>query len=221
MVGSFADAAELAAADPAEVAAACDVVEIRLDLLGGAAAAARPWRSLGALPLLFTARRGSEGGAGDLDAAARTGLLAAALPDASLVDLEVASIPEMSGLIEELKTADVPWIASFHSFDGPVALELLNAARMAARAAGAAGFKAAIELGWETGALADLAYFLKEDRGYPISLMGMGPLAPVSRLLFAQLGSVLNYGFLGSNPTAPGQWGAARLKEAIGHLAIG
>lgn len=219
-MGSFAHAGELAAADPAAVAAACDVVEIRLDLMGAEAAAARPWKSLISIPLLFTARRGSEGGAGDLGAAARAELLSAALPDASLIDLEVASIPEMAGLVEDLKAAETPWIASFHSFDGPVPLELLNAARMAARAAGAAGFKAAIELGWETGTLADLAYFLKEDRGYPISLMGMGPLAPVSRLLFAQLGSVLNYGFLGSSPTAPGQWSAARLKEAISNLAL-
>ena len=45
--------------------------------------------------------------------------------------------------------------------------------------------------------------------------MGMGPLAPASRLLAAQLGSVLNYGYLGSEPTAPGQWSARFLKEAV------
>jgi 3-dehydroquinate dehydratase-1 len=49
--------------------------------------------------------------------------------------------------------------------------------------------------------------------------MGMGPLAPVSRLLCAQCGSVLNYGFLGETATAPGQWDSALLKTAIARLA--
>jgi 3-dehydroquinate dehydratase-1 len=49
--------------------------------------------------------------------------------------------------------------------------------------------------------------------------MGMGVLAPVSRLLCAQCGSVLNYGFLGETPTAPGQWDSALLKQAISRLA--
>ena len=52
----------------------------------------------------------------------------------------------------------------------------------------------------------------------PLSIMGMGPLAPASRLLAARLGSVLNYGYLGQEATAPGQWPAGFLKEAI-HLA--
>jgi len=52
----------------------------------------------------------------------------------------------------------------------------------------------------------------------PISIMGMGRLAPVSRLLYAQLGSVLNYGYIGDTPTAPGQWSARMLKQAITNL---
>jgi 3-dehydroquinate dehydratase len=49
--------------------------------------------------------------------------------------------------------------------------------------------------------------------------MGMGPLAPVSRLLCAQSGSLLNYGYLGTTATAPGQWDAALLRQAIARLA--
>ena len=55
----------------------------------------------------------------------------------------------------------------------------------------------------------------------PLSLMGMGPLGPSSRLLAASLGSVLNYGFLGEHPTAPGQWPARLLKEALRYSGIG
>ena len=47
--------------------------------------------------------------------------------------------------------------------------------------------------------------------------MGMGPLAPASRLLAAQCGSLLNYGYLGTGSTAPGQWPARLLKEALAH----
>jgi 3-dehydroquinate dehydratase-1 len=47
--------------------------------------------------------------------------------------------------------------------------------------------------------------------------MGMGALGRVSRLLLAQLGSVLNYGYL-DQATVPGQWPAARLRELIREL---
>ena len=51
-----------------------------------------------------------------------------------------------------------------------------------------------------------------------MSMMGMGELAPASRLLYAQHGSLLNYGYLGEEPTAPGQWPAILLKEAISNI---
>jgi len=79
-------------------------------------------------------------------------------------------------------------------------------------------FKAAAKL-HSPADLAALAAFQQADHGLPKALMGMGPLAPVSRLLCAQYGSVLNYGYLGQTPTAPGQWSAARLKDAIAALA--
>jgi 3-dehydroquinate dehydratase-1 len=54
-----------------------------------------------------------------------------------------------------------------------------------------------------------------QENDRPMSVMGMGPLGPVSRLLYAQHGSLLNYGYLGDQATAPGQWPAKLLKEAI------
>jgi len=64
-----------------------------------------------------------------------------------------------------------------------------------------------------------LADFQLTDHGLAVSSMGMGPLAPVSRQLLAQCGSVLNYGYLGNAATAPGQWDSALLKTAISRLA--
>jgi 3-dehydroquinate dehydratase-1 len=47
--------------------------------------------------------------------------------------------------------------------------------------------------------------------------MGMGGLGRVSRLLLAQLGSVLNYGYI-DNATVSGQWSASRLRTIIGEI---
>lgn len=48
--------------------------------------------------------------------------------------------------------------------------------------------------------------------------MGMGPMGPVSRLLYSQLGSCLVYGYLGEKETAPGQWHVSLIKETLRHL---
>jgi 3-dehydroquinate dehydratase len=45
--------------------------------------------------------------------------------------------------------------------------------------------------------------------------MGMGPLGAAARPLMAEAGSLLNYGFLGTTPTAPNQWPAGLLKATL------
>lgn len=213
VVGSFGSPDDLRDAEVSNLPKFCDIAEIRLDLLGDAAPAR--WRHLVGFPLLFTARRADEGGARDLDAAARMKLLETAMEDASFVDVEVASIRDMSALLNDVK---IPWIASFHDFEKlPRTCVLATAARQA-RDAGAAVFKIAARLNSPSD-LTLLAEFQLADHGIPVATMGMGALAPVSRLLCAQCGSVLNYGFLGKTATAPGQWDAALLKQAIAGLA--
>lgn len=59
------------------------------------------------------------------------------------------------------------------------------------------------------------ACLMQEAQPIATSMMGIGPLAPVSRVLYAQLGSLLNYGYLGDKETAPGQWPASLLSQAI------
>lgn len=217
VVGSFGDSTSLSSAPADLVRKSCDLVEIRLDLLHSESGSSetRPWNRFEGMPLLFTARRASEGGSGDQTAEARMAMIRSVIEDASLVDIEVASISEMQLLIDDLKKSGIPWIGSFHDFTKAPSTDVLSAKCMAARNAGAAGFKAAVELGWEMAQLAPLAHFIQKSADYPVSLMGMGPLAPVSRVLFGQIGSVLNYGYLGETPTAPGQWSARQLKEAI------
>lgn len=219
VVGSIGSAEALAATDSARAASCCDILEIRLDLICGADALidSSRWAHLREMPLLFTARRQDEGGAGGFDAAARMAMLEAALTDAALVDLEVASIAGMKTMLEKLEKTGIPWIASFHDFvKTPTDAELSERLDESKRA-GAAVFKVAAML-VNTADLARLAEFQLADHGIPVSTMGMGPLAPVSRLLCAQYGSVLNYGYIGEAPTAPGQWDAAALKSSISGL---
>jgi 3-dehydroquinate dehydratase-1 len=203
-----------------EVRQVCDLVEIRLDLLEaeGVLTRTRPWAHLSDLPLLFTARIGNEGGAGDLTASQRESLLDPILEEAALIDIELASAPEMEGVLSRVKAAGVPWVASWHDFQG-LSESFSKIPEMAEKAAkaGAACFKAAVRLHSPADA-ARLAELLKSVKTLPLSLMGMGPLAPVSRLLCAQSGSVLNYGYVGDAPTAPGQWSAGLLREGVRSL---
>ncbi|QJE97144.1 type I 3-dehydroquinate dehydratase [Luteolibacter luteus] len=220
VVGSFGNAKSLGNTSLAAAREACDVVEIRMDLLEaeGILTSTRPWAHLEGIPLLFTARIAAEGGAGNLGVGERIKLLEKILPDAALVDVELASAGDLGGILSRMKTEEIPWVASFHDFQG-LADTFARIPPMAEQAvkAGAACFKAAVRM-HTADDVAKLAGLLKSVEGIPLSLMGMGPLAPVSRLLCAQYGSVLNYGFIGDAPTAPGQWSAELLKRGIAEL---
>ncbi len=220
VVGSFGSRQDLLDSSAETLKTACDIVEIRLDLLEVDAAHGEPspWKHLLEIPMLFTARRSEEGGALEMGPAKRMELLRGVLDHATWVDIEVASIAEMSELIAELQMKEIPWIASYHDFEKlPTDAELRQAV-VKARDAGAAVFKAAARLA-SPADVARLANLQLSDHGISVSTMGMGPLAPVSRLLCAQCGSVLNYGFIGQTATAPGQWSSALLKQAIVQLA--
>lgn len=217
IVGSPGNPLDIKDFQESQLSEICEIVEIRLDLLKDPGESP-VWQHLGGLPLLFTARRGDEGGAGDLPAKRRMDLLHAVAADATWIDIEVASISEMAPLMKDMVDLGVPWIASAHDFGKLPATSVLEEGAARAKDAGAAVFKAAAWL-QSPADLARLAEFQLTDHGILVATMGMGPLAPVSRLLCAQCGSVLNYGSLGNSPTAPGQWPAALLKTALRQLA--
>lgn len=212
VVASAASTADLSSVQPDTLRATCDLVEVRLDLLGDQPGT--PWAHLDTLPLLFTARRPEEGGVGELKADERRQLLEAILDQASLIDIEVASLAEMAPLIEQFQQRHLPWIASFHNFETLPSRAVLEDACHRAREAGAHVFKVAAQLE-DAAALDALLEFQRADHGLPIATMGMGEFGVESRLRCAEAGSVLNYGYLGETPTAPGQMSAARLKQAI------
>jgi 3-dehydroquinate dehydratase type I len=118
-----------------------------------------------------------------------------------------------------MKALGIPWIASWHDFEGRAdSFERIPAMAEEAARAGAACFKAAVRL-HHPADVEKLADLFSRVGALPLSLMGMGPLATESRLRCASAGSVLNYGYLGDAPTAPGQCSAAELKAGISAFA--
>lgn len=194
----------------------CDLLEIRLDVLlrDGWQYKQKPWSHLRHKPLLFTARCQAEGGVLSLEAKEREAMLDAILDDAAAVDIEISSVTSMSHSIRQLMLRNIPWVASSHRFDVVPELSWWREQRRIAEEQGATVAKFAAML--ENVADIDLLEQLqREEASLCVATMGMGSLAPSSRVRCALAGSVLNYGYIGSAPTAPGQWPAATLRAAI------
>ncbi len=195
----------------------CDVVELRVDLLPAdcdlAALAATPCP----LPLLVTCRHEGEGGGRAMEDEERVAAVRALLPIASAVDWEITEMALAEDFIEELQQAGIPLIASAHFFEGTPEVDELTALAECAWESGAAIAKFAFKLNAGEDVMAGVR--LLSNGAGPLAVMGMGALGPVSRLLYAQLGSRLVYGYLGDKPTAPGQWSAADCREVLAKLA--
>lgn len=196
----------------------CDLVELRLDCLGnGENVQNFVQRQQDSLPLLLTARHPDEGGMNQLSTTQRAEILSEFLPAGRLLDLELQSLKDLGEIWESAAETDMIRIASWHNFKCCPTREQLRDIVGEMAAAGADIAKCAFALA-ELSDLQRIAEGL-EDAPLPLSIMGMGSLAPTSRLLAADLGSALNYGYLGENATAPGQWPAKLLRKAISYSA--
>ena len=191
----------------------CDIVEVRLD----ADLSAETIRDLITplnLPILITARDIREGGCKDLTVAQRTALITQWIAQAHYLDIELRNWSLMEDAIGLAHATQCQIIASYHDFEKTPSQEELDELMKSALQASPDIIKFAFFIE----SLADIERCQKllfQYQNLNISIMGMGPYAPVSRVLLAQSGSVLNYGYLGQNATAPGQWPARLLKEAI------
>lgn len=222
VVGSLGNAQLLRDLSLESVRNSCDILEIRLDHLAAEGETIAPslWSRWLDMPLLFTARCPSEGGlvpSSTLEQ--RLAWLKIALPDASAIDIEVVNLEAAREFLPKIFAAKIPLIASYHDFSRTPSHEVLEQKLTTAHQFGATVFKAAAKI-LELDDFSSLANFQHKPAILPKALMGMGELGPVSRLLLAQLGSVLNYGYLGEVATAPGQWHARDLKQAISRLPI-
>ena len=193
-----------------------DLLEIRVDAF--ALDLAPLLRALPRLrvPLLITVRHPAEGGAHRLSFAQRRALFAQFLPFAALIDLELRSVEKLASTIADARARGVRVIVSDHHFKTtPPAAQLQHTIRRA-RAAGADICKIAT-LAETPAALARLLALFARSQPLPLSVMGMGRFGKISRLLLAQAGSVLNYGYL-AEPNASGQWEAVLLQKRLAEL---
>ena len=215
VVGSVASLNHLACLQPVELPSQCDILEIRLDgMTGHQEALDLELDRFKDFPLLFTARSAAEGGAAVLSLEERSDLLMSVADRATWIDVELASYDDLAKTIHRIRSRNVGLILSYHNFEAtPEEFDmqrLINLSEEADIVKIAVYHKSVKDF--------PLCTSLLKRNSHPMAVMGMGPLAPVSRLLYAQHGSLLNYGYLGSEPTAPGQWPAKLLKEAIAAL---
>lgn len=195
----------------------CDIVELRVDALPSTITTAQLLERRCVKPLLITLRHASEGGCRpNWEETDRIEFARQLLPMADLLDWEIARIQEAKSLLSEARKRGITLIGSSHDFIDTPAVSTMLALEDKARAQRMDIAKFAFRLN----AASDMSVGceLLEDARGPMALMGMGELGPTSRLLFSQLGSCLIYGYLGSKPSAPGQWKAGDFRRALGTL---
>lgn len=197
-----------------------DVLEFRIDDLSPVLEEALSALEDAALPVLGTVRSPGEGGANRLSPDQRRSLYDRILPSCDLIDVEVMTLrePSFDGLISSAGRKGVLTVASFHDFDRFPGLESIanRVEEAAARAADIVKIAVRLEDREDLFGLARLVAETR-SRGQLISAMGMGPLGRLSRLVLAEAGSCLNYGYL-NTPNAPGQWAAAELVSLLREL---
>lgn len=217
VVGSVSDYSAWQQACAAE-SLPCDVVELRADGLP----ADTDWAALARMsccrPVLVTVRHESEGGLRPMSPGERVSIARALLPLAAALDWEIARLHEAPELLAEAHSAGVPIIGSAHDFEQTPTLDSLLEKEKLARRLGADVAKFAFRL--HTAADMMTGVELLRRATACTTVMGMGSLGAVSRLLYAQHGACLVYGYLGDTPTAPGQWSAALCRSALDALGV-
>lgn len=191
-----------------------DLLELRLDLLrdligealdGIAQLATAP-------PVLITARRGDEGGAGDLTSEARKNLILNHLDHASFIDIEIRSLEaeRWDTVIAKARsqTPRIQIVGSFHDFQSTPSSQELTGIINRGVQTGVDLVKIATRLHSPE----DMSRLeaLLDSPPVPLAVMGMGELGKDSRVQLALKGSFFNYGFA-AEQSAPGQWQANEL----------
>jgi 3-dehydroquinate dehydratase-1 len=194
----------------------CDVVEIRLDLIGDEAefcdwpvAALRLTKA--GIGTLLTVRSAAEGGRWRADEASRLDLLIQGIPHVTGIDLELDA-PILADVVAAAQER-VTVIGSRHHFRSMPEAGSLRATLSAGARAGVDVVKIAAYAA-EARELARLTALFDEELPAPLCALAMGPLGPASRTSLPLAGSCLTYGYL-DKPNAPGQPSAAEVRDAL------
>ena len=150
-----------------------------------------------------------------MSATQRREIFSRLLPAAGLVDIELRSFASLTGIIDSARSHHIRVVASFHDFQKTPSAGRLRDLVTQACDEGADIVKVATR----TESSADVCRLLDlfHASPLPLAVMGMGVLGFGSRILFAQCGSVLNYGWL-HRPNVPGQWSALELKTILASI---
>lgn len=192
----------------------CDIIEVRLDLIGATTPRwleqAKAIEAQG-FPVVVTIRLVNEGGQWAQPDAARLPLFEAALENLSAADIELRSplLSEISALARRHKRA---LIVSYHDFAKTPPVGELRQILWKAASHGTV-VKIATLTQTETD-LATLRELVAEKCSVSVCLLGMGPLGPRTRTELPKLGSCLTYGYIDA-PVAPGQVSARELMQQL------
>ena len=192
----------------------CDIVELRLDLLGVTddrwMVHAQAIEAQG-IPIVVTIRLASEGGQWTRPDAERWPIFATALTKLVAADIEFRS-PLLEKASAFAASHQKALIVSYHDFkQTPPVADLRQVIRTAAN------YGTVVKVATLTKTEADLAALRElftEQCSASVCLLGMGELGPASRTLLPRLGSCLTYGYL-DTPFAPGQVAAAELLRQL------
>jgi 3-dehydroquinate dehydratase I len=150
-------------------------------------------------PLIMTARHPREGGANQLSTQQRRNLLLRFLPRARYIDVELRSVNVLRPLLQAARRKNVGRIVSFHNLKATPDSRILRTKARAAKAHGANIFK----LATRTDKPAQLArlfdFMMKKDVDLNVSIMGIGRLGAISRIVLSHYGSALIYASIGQN----------------------
>src|SRR5260370_10763519 len=176
-----------------------DLFELRLDRLARNLDEVEKKLSKLQAPLIMTARHPREGGANQLSTQQRRDLLARFLPRARYIDVELRSVNALRPLLQAARRKNVGRIVSLHNLKATPDSRILRTKARAAKAHGANIFKLATRTD-KPAQLARLFDFMtKKDVDLAVSIMGIGRLGAISRVLLAHYGSALIYASIGQS----------------------
>jgi len=196
-----------------------DLFELRLDHLTGCLDEVERKTSILPAPIIITARHPDEGGANRLSLQRRRALLERFLPRARYVDVELRSTQTLRSVLDTAHRKNIRSIISFHDFDDTPSVRVLKTKARTAKSRGAHIFKVATRTDTPVQLTRLLDFAADDDVDLAISVMGMGKLGALSRIVLAQLGSVLIYTSL-RQAKIEGQLSIRQLRSAISALKI-
>jgi 3-dehydroquinate dehydratase-1 len=156
-------------------------------------------------PLIVTARHPFEGGANSLSLQERRDLLRRFLSHAKYVDVELRSAFGLRSLLRLAQQKKVRCIISFHNFKSTPPPRILLAKAGAAKAHGADIFKVATRTDTPIELARLLNFIANKNIFLPVTVMGIGKLGVISRILLARAGSTLVYASLDPLSSVEGQ----------------